>query len=144
GLSSLLFGLLLVIDGVPGSEQLLAVAGVVVVVSVVAHGVSAGPLAAWYARAVASETLAEEREGTAGGLFRPAADEVPRITPEELADRLAGADPPILLDVRARSTREPAQIPGSIRGPPDQVAEWAAGPARAPPVSAYSPLPDQA
>src|SRR5262249_32024369 len=106
GLSTLLFRLLLVIDGVPGADQLLALAGVGVVLSVIAHGISAGPLAAWYARAVAATTLAEEREGTAAGLFRPLSGDVPRITPAELAERLAGDDPPIVLDVRSRSGRD--------------------------------------
>ena len=48
GLSSLLFGLLLVTDGVPGAERLLAIVGVVVLVSTIAHGVSAAPLAERY------------------------------------------------------------------------------------------------
>lgn len=128
GLSTLLFGLLLVIDGVPDATYLLALAGVVVIVSVVLHGVSAAPLAERYARAVARETLPEEREGTAAGLFRGPTGTVPRVGPEELADLLAGPAPPVVLDVRSRSSfdRDPARIPGSVRVPPDQVAEWAA------------------
>ena len=59
GLSSLLFGLLLVADGVPEAERLLALAGVVVIVSVVVHGVSAAPLVARYGRAVVTGELAE-------------------------------------------------------------------------------------
>ncbi len=46
GLNSLLFALLLVRDGVPEAERLLALVGLVVFVSVVAHGASATPLAA--------------------------------------------------------------------------------------------------
>lgn len=139
GLSSLLFGLLLVADGVPGAEQILAVAGVVVIASVIAHGVSAAPLAARYGRAVARETLAEEREGTTSGLFRPAAGDVPRIGPQELADRLAGTNPPIVLDVRTRSAygRNEVQIPGSVRIVPDEITEWAAGRPHEQPVVAY-------
>lgn len=139
GLSSLLFGLLLVADGVPGSEQLLALAGVVVIVSVLAHGMSAGPLAARYGRAFARETLAEEREGTAAGLFQPAASDVPRISPQELAARLEGAKPPVVLDVKTRSSyeRDGAEIPGSVRVLPERVAEWAAGQPRERQVVAY-------
>ncbi|HEY7062207.1 MAG TPA: cation:proton antiporter [Chloroflexota bacterium] len=139
GLSSLLFGLLLVADGVPGAEGLLAVAGVVVIVSVVAHGVSAGPLAARYGRAVAAGELEEEREGTAAGLFRAEPGDVPRVEPQALADHLAGPDPPLVLDVRRRSSyeRDGARIPGSVRVLPDQVTEWAAGQSRERPVVAY-------
>ncbi|HEU5422975.1 MAG TPA: cation:proton antiporter, partial [Nitrolancea sp.] len=63
GLSSLLFGLLVVRRGVPDGERLLALSGAVVVVSVVLHGVSEVPLAGWYGRAVERQTLPEEREG---------------------------------------------------------------------------------
>ena len=129
GLSSLLFGLLLVTNGVPGAEQLLAVAGVVVIISVIVHGVSAAPLAAWYSRSEMKETLPEEREGSASGLFRQNADEVPRITPQELADRMRSSNPPVVLDVRSRSTysHDKGKIPGSIRVLPDDINEWAAG-----------------
>jgi rhodanese-related sulfurtransferase len=77
---------------------------------------------------VARQTLAEEREATATGLFQQDAREVPRITVEELSARLADAQPPIVLDVRTRSQydQDDSQIPGSIRVPPDRVEEWAA------------------
>jgi NhaP-type Na+/H+ or K+/H+ antiporter len=128
GLSSLLFALLVVSRGGPGSERLLAITGIVVIASVVAHGVSATPLIAAYGRAVARETLPEERESTALGLFEGDATAVPRITPEELAARLESADPPIVLDVRTSSAVGPDAIgiPGSIRVPPGEVADWAA------------------
>ncbi|MBA2449247.1 MAG: cation:proton antiporter, partial [Chloroflexi bacterium] len=127
GLNSLLFALLAVRDGVPAAEQLLAIVGVVVMVSVVLHGVSATPVSAWYGRRVARETLAEERESTAAGLFEAAADEVPRLTPAELARSMAEPNPPIILDVRSRSSYDPSgtQIPGSLRVLPDRIAEWA-------------------
>jgi NhaP-type Na+/H+ or K+/H+ antiporter len=127
GLSSLLFALLVVRAGVPGSDQLLGVVGLIVTISVVVHGMSSVPLSGWYARAVARETLAEEREGTAGALFRHVPAEPARIVLEELAARLAGSDPPIVLDVRSRSSydRDGARIPGSIRVVPDRVIEWA-------------------
>src|SRR4029453_11999310 len=50
GLNSLLFALLVVDQGVRGGEELLAVVGVVVIVSVVAHGATATPFSGWYAR----------------------------------------------------------------------------------------------
>jgi NhaP-type Na+/H+ or K+/H+ antiporter len=139
GLASLLFALLVVQANVPGAEQLLAFTGVVVTVSVIAHGASATPLSAWYGRRVAQETLAEEREATATGLFQHEATEIPRITPAELAARLEGPHPPIVLDVRSRAQyeRDNGQIPGSIRILPDQVEAWAAEAPRERSVVAY-------
>ena len=90
-------------------------------------------------RAVAKETLAEERESTGAGLFRPSPGEVARITPEELAQQLAGPEPPVVLDVRSRSSYEHdrMQIPGSIRVPPDDVADWAAAQPNDRPIVTY-------
>lgn len=129
GLNSLLLALLVVQGGLADAERLLAITGVVVVASVILQSVSATPLAGWYGRKVAKETLDEEREATAAGLFQHAEDEVLRITPAELALRLAAPDPPIILDVRSRSQyeRDGVRIPGSIRVLPDEVIEWAAG-----------------
>ncbi len=137
GLNSLLFGLLAFDAGV-GDETTLAVIGTVVLVSVVLHGASATPAASWYARRVAAVTLDEERSSTASGLFGDEEDEggVPRLTPAELAARLAGeaegdADGPrpTVLDVRSRAgfARDPVRVPGAVRVPPDEVMEWATG-----------------
>jgi rhodanese-related sulfurtransferase len=54
-------------------------------------------------------------------------EDVRRITPVALEELLRGADAPLILDVRSRSTfeRDGAQIPGSVRVLPDDVAEWA-------------------
>lgn len=129
GLNSLLLALLVVQAHVPAAESLLAVTGVVVLVSVATHGISATPLSNWYGRRVAqaSVTLAEEREGTAVGLFQADPTAVPRITPQALAEQLAGPNPPIVLDVRARAQydQDEHQIPGSVRVLPDQVEAWA-------------------
>jgi NhaP-type Na+/H+ or K+/H+ antiporter len=129
GLNSLLLALLVVQAHVPAAESLLAVTGVVVLVSVVTHGISATPLSNWYGRRVAhaSMTLAEEREGTAVGLFQADPTAVPRITPQALAEQLAGPNPPIVLDVRARAQydQDEHQIPGSVRVLPDQIEAWA-------------------
>jgi NhaP-type Na+/H+ or K+/H+ antiporter len=133
GLNSLLFALLVVQQGVPGGEGLLAVVGVVVVVSVVAHGVTATPFSAWYAR------KAEQRAATAAELFTNHPDDVPRVTPDQLAERLAGPHPPLVLDVRSRSEyeRDGVRIPGSVRVLPDQVTEWAADRLRDQPYVLY-------
>jgi NhaP-type Na+/H+ or K+/H+ antiporter len=139
GLNSLLLALLAVHAHVPQAEWLLAITGVVVIVSVIVHGITATPLSAWYGRKVARETLPEERESTAAGLLHQTADAVPLITPQELAQRLSGPQPPIVLDVRSRAAyREAtAQIPGSIRVLPDQILEWATGQSRQRPIVAY-------
>ena len=129
GLNSLLLALLVVQAGIVGSELLLATVGVVVMVSVVVHGATATPFSAWYGRKASEETLVEEREGTAAGLFSDdESEEVQRISPEELSHLLEGPNPPIILDVRSRSSyeRDNARIPGDVRVLPDQVTEWAA------------------
>jgi len=144
GLNSLLFALLVVAQGVPGGEGLFAVVGVVVVlVSVVAHGVTATPFSSWYARKASKETLVEERAGTAAELFTQSPDDVPRVTPAGLAERLAGPHPPLFLDVRSRSeyNRDGVRIPGSVRVLPVQVTEWAADRLRDQPYVLYCTCP---
>ncbi|HEX8727870.1 MAG TPA: cation:proton antiporter [Ktedonobacterales bacterium] len=129
GLSALLLALLVVEANAPRATYVLAVTGVVALVSVLAHGMTATPAASWYGQWVARTTDAppEERESDAGGLFQGEAAEIPRITPEELQARLSGPRPPIALDVRTRGqyAASESQIPGSIRVLPDHVREWA-------------------
>jgi sodium/hydrogen antiporter len=141
GLSSLLLALLVVEAGAPDAVRLLTITGIVVLISALAHGATATPLSAWYGRRVAHAlvTLGEEREGTAGGLFQGAADGVPRITPQELAQRLATATPPLVLDVRTRAQydEDGGQIPTSVRVLPDQLQHWAATASHARTVVAY-------
>lgn len=135
GLSALLLALLAVEAGMSGATQLLAITGVVVLVSVLVHGMSATPASGWYAEKIAQavDMPPEERESGAGGLFRGEAAQVPRITPEELQTWLSGPNPPVVLDVRSRAQYAAAdgQIPGSVRLLPDQVHEWATGPGAA-------------
>jgi hypothetical protein len=127
GLTSLLLALLVVEAGVRGSETFLAVVGSVVLVSVVLHGVTASPVSAAYAGLVARRTLAEERLGSSEELLRRPAEDVPRVSVEELASELAGPNPPAVLDVRTRSEfeRDPRRIPSSVRVLPDEVTRWA-------------------
>jgi hypothetical protein len=110
-----------------GLGFLLAVVGVVVTVAVVARGATATPLSALYGRAVERTTLEEERESTAAGLFGKEDEGAPRISPRELAERLEGPNPPLVLDVRTRSQyeRDQTRIPGSIWVMPDRVQDWA-------------------
>lgn len=127
GLNSLLLALLVVQASLPGAELLLATVGIVAIASVIIHGASATPISAWYGRKAAEETLVEERESTAAGLFRPQDGEVQRVTPDELHRMLEAEEPPLILDVRSRSTYEhdDARIPGDIRILPDVALYWA-------------------
>ena len=127
GLNSLLLALLVVQAGLPGGEVLLATVGVVVLASVTIHGATATPFTAWYGRRAAKETLAEERESTAAGLFAHEETEVRLTAPAEVMELMSSPEPPLILDVRTRSTYENSgqRIPGDIRMMPDQVVEWA-------------------
>ena len=127
GLNSLLLALLVVQADVPGAELLLATVGVVVLASVSIHGATAVPFTAWYGKRAAEETLEEERESTAAGLFTHEETETARMTPQELIELMSGPEPPLILDVRTRSTHDHSgmRIPGDVRMMPDQVVEWA-------------------
>jgi NhaP-type Na+/H+ or K+/H+ antiporter len=148
GLNSLLLALLAVQGHVPGAEYLLAVTGMVVVVSVIAHGATATPFSAWYGRHVAATipTLAEEREATFTGLFEADPQSLPHMSVQELAAALASDEPPIVLDVRSRARYDgvDTQIPNSIRVLPDQVPEWASNIAKGPLIVPYCSCPDDA
>ena len=130
GLNSLLLALLVVEAGVPEGREVFGIVGVVVLTSVVVHGVTATPISNRYARRAAEETLPEERESTLGGTFgarlKGAPTEAPRITVAELTDLLDSPDPPIVLDVRAHAgfSRDPFVIPGSVSVSAGEVAEW--------------------
>ncbi|MEO0563691.1 MAG: rhodanese-like domain-containing protein [Chloroflexota bacterium] len=144
---SLLLALLAVQADIPGAEELLAITGVVVVISVLLHGSSATPLGSWYGRQVAASqmTFAEERESTFSGLFTDSPDEIVRITPSELLAQMKSETPPIILDVRARAHYEDSstQIPGSIRVLPDQIQDWGAENSSERTVVAYCRCPNE-
>jgi rhodanese-related sulfurtransferase len=83
--------------------------------------------------------LPEQREGSVTGLFREEATDVPRISSDELATRLAGPQPPVVLDVRTRGqyATDAGQLPGSVRVLPDEIQAWATHADRGRPVVAY-------
>lgn len=141
GLSSLLLALLVVEANAPDAVRIFAIVGVVVVVSALAHGVTATPLSARYGAFVAHArvTPPEERSSEVAGLFAGEPDEAPRISVEELARLLESDDPPLVLDVRTRGQYEQdeGQIPGSVRVLPDQIQEWASTAVRDRRVVAY-------
>jgi sodium/hydrogen antiporter len=130
GLSALLLALLAVQAGTPQATNLLAITGVVVLVSVLVHGVTATPASGWYGKQIAKAqvTMAEERESDVAGLFEGEAGDIPRVSPAELRAMMDDSPPPIILDVRSRAhyAESDGQIPGSVRVLPDQIQEWAA------------------
>jgi NhaP-type Na+/H+ or K+/H+ antiporter len=148
GLNSLLLALLVVQAGAADAEHMLAITGLVVVTSVMVHGISATPLSGWYSRRVAAaqSTMQEERESTFTGLFQPEASEIDRISVDELAALLQSDKPPLVLDVRSRAhyERDAGQIPGSIRVMPDLIQEWAESQPRDRVIVAYCTCPDEA
>jgi len=101
--------------------------------------VSATPLSRWYAYSINRQTEKEERQSRFSGLFAGGRDDVERITPEALAERLRGPDPPLVVDARSRSqyARDRVRIPGSIRVLPDQVRDWARAQTERSPVVFY-------
>ena len=150
GLASLLLALLVVQAKLPGAVALLAVAGVVVTVSVVLHGVSATPLTGLYAARVARETLAEERMSSAADLLRSGTVRTtagpPMVEARDLLPWRATDELPLILDVRSRSSyeKDPVGIPGDVRVPPDEVETWAAPHPRDRAIVAYCTCPEDA
>ncbi len=129
GLNSLLLALLVVQADLEESELLLAVVGLVVLVSTVLHGASATPITTWYAKRISGSVHDEERESDAAGIFGDHDETVPRIGVPELHQLLEGSEPPIILDVRSRMSYEHdnGRLPGDIRVPADRVVDWARG-----------------
>ncbi len=129
GLNSLLLALIVVQADIEESELLLAVVGLVVLVSTVLHGASATPITAWYAKRISGSVHDEERESDAAGIFEDHEEAVPRISVQELKQRLDAGEPTMILDVRSRMSYEHdnGRLPGDVRVPADQVAAWASG-----------------
>ncbi|HEX6535815.1 MAG TPA: cation:proton antiporter [Gemmatimonadaceae bacterium] len=148
GLSSLLFTLLPVFAGVPGSEYLFTIACLVVLLSVALHGSgialflraasappSRAPTAAPPAAPAALPVLdhaARAAAGTDGAPAEPATSASPttptpsdaapeRMTITELRDRIARGETPVIVDARAdRSFRaSDLRAQGSVRVLPD-------------------------
>jgi NhaP-type Na+/H+ or K+/H+ antiporter len=127
GLSSLLLALLIVHAELGSGEVILGIAGLVVLVSVLLHGVTATPAASLYESRLRSTTQAEERITDVITLLSEDHESFRRITAEELVTQLNSADPPVVVDVRSRSQylAEPRGIESGIRVPLDDVEAWA-------------------
>ncbi|MTV27646.1 hypothetical protein FTX61_19840 [Nitriliruptoraceae bacterium ZYF776] len=125
GLASLLLALLVLPQGLPGGEALVPAVGWVVIVSVVLHGVSTSPVAAWYGRRAEARTLPEAREGEGLDVLVDHGVDAPRIDVATLAAELDGGDPPLVVDVRTLGAREaePVTIPGSVAVLPSELSD---------------------
>lgn len=113
GLNSILLALLVLVSGAAGGEQVFAVTGIVVLASVVLHGVTGTPLVAWASRAPDVELLPHHET-----------DEIPRISAGELAAMLEHGPPALVADVRKPGDldRDPRRIPTAVHFAPDEAA----------------------
>jgi hypothetical protein len=125
GLNSLLLLILAVSEGIPNSDRVFGIISVVVLASIIVHGTSATPLAAWYGRRAHRDELPEETLVDAGFLLSGGNPDghVIRMLPEELKHRLDENLPTTLLDVRRLAAYEASgrHIPGSIRMTVDEI-----------------------
>ncbi|HEX5498523.1 MAG TPA: cation:proton antiporter [Thermomicrobiales bacterium] len=130
GLNSLLLLILALSAGVPRGDELTGIVGVVVLASILLHGMTATPLANWYGRRTREATLPEETAADAGRLLQVApapAGAVPRMTPAELKRLLDDGAPVTIVDTRRAAAWNGSRetIPGAIRMPVDEIpARW--------------------
>lgn len=119
GLGSLLLLILAVAAGIPQADRVFGVVSVVVLASMLLHGMSATPILAWYGRRVIMPTPVPIPPVPAP----PGA--VPRVSPQELEHLLATDQPVTILDVRRQSAlaRSGELIPGSRHLPFDEMGE---------------------
>jgi NhaP-type Na+/H+ or K+/H+ antiporter len=128
GLNSILLALLVLISGAAGGERVFAVTGIVVLASVVLHGVSGTPLVAWVSRAPDVELIPDHEP-----------DEIPRITVGELSSMLERGEAVLVVDVRKPGDldRDPRRIPTAVHVPADEAATRIAEMAPAVPIVLY-------
>jgi NhaP-type Na+/H+ or K+/H+ antiporter len=113
GLGSILLALVVVLSGAAGAGQIFAVTGIVVLASVILHGILGTPLVAWSSRSPAAELVPD-----------PQNSEVPRISVPQLADMVRQGQAVFVVDVRQPGAldRDPRRIPGAVHYPPDEAA----------------------
>ncbi len=75
GMASIVLSILPVAAGLPGGEEIFALTSLMVLASIILHGISAAPLAGWYARRSEARTLPEQlvarlQPGIEGGAAR--------------------------------------------------------------------------
>lgn len=128
GLNSLLLAVLAIAAGMPNPDSIFGIVSLVVVFSMVIHGVSATPVLNWYGKRLRQRDLPEEVATDAGSLLHvgegfgdPAA--VPRTSVSELWRMLEAGEPITVIDVRRESAYDGSgrKIPGSLRIPLDEL-----------------------
>lgn len=125
GLNSILLLIVAVANGIPAAGAIFGIVAIVVLLSIVLHGVTATPLAAWYGRRAGAADLPEETLADAGLLLHAGGDgaKVPRIAPAALWARLAAGEPTTVVDVRRQRAYEASgqTIPGAVRIAVDEL-----------------------
>jgi sodium/hydrogen antiporter len=141
GLNSLLLTILAVLAGIPMANEVFGIVSVVVLASVVVHGMSATPVISWYAERMRRHDLPEETAVDAATLLQVAdetdqPDRVPRMTPAELFELLNSGRPVTVVDVRRLNAFEsdPRSLPRSLRIPIDSLSQRLAAIPKGPPV----------
>ena len=142
GLNSLLLLILAVSEGIPQADRVFGIVGVTVLASIVLHGTSATPLAAWYGRKARREELPEETLADAGLLLHAGGTpkgEAARMLPAELKRRLNEGEPTTVLDVRRQAAfgGDGRRIPGAIRMAVDEIPSRLREIPKGPPVVLY-------
>jgi NhaP-type Na+/H+ or K+/H+ antiporter len=130
GLASLLLTIIAVNAGIPAGDRVFGIVSVVVVVSILVHGISTTPLLSWYGRRLRQSDLPEEVAADAGTLLnagdgRMREQDVPRLPPAALKGMLHAGEPVTVVDVRREAAYESSgkRIPTSIRIPIDELLE---------------------
>lgn len=142
GLGSILLLIVALAEGVPAGDGLTGVVCLVVLASVVLHGLTGTPLARWYGRRATATELPEETIADAGKMLRPSpvpGDPVRRIRPEVLKAMLDAGEPVTVIDTR-RLSGFPASgdmIAGALRIPVDEIPARAATLPKGPPIVLY-------
>jgi NhaP-type Na+/H+ or K+/H+ antiporter len=127
GLSSLLLILIPVFAGVPGTERLFFICCLIVLLSVVLHGVSLMLLGRQESPASSISTTQAAAEALACSVEQPRSADVEnssdRISVEELRALQSAGAPVLIVDVRADTSfnSSASQAQGVVRIAPDQV-----------------------
>ena len=135
GLSSLLLILLPVFVGIAGSDQLFRISALIVLISIVIHGVTPTLLARLCSKPETEETAEPEpgpplpelvaaKELRALPVMKPPASiGTQSITLEDFKQLQQSGENVVLLDVRTERSREPSELQakGSVRMPPENV-----------------------
>lgn len=130
GLNSLLLTVLAIAAGIPDGDRVFGIVSVVVLVSILVHGISATPLLTWYGHRLRRSDLPEETAADAGTLLHAGdgglrLEDVPRISPDQLKRMLDAGEPVTIVDVRRESHYDASgrKIRSSLRIPIDDLID---------------------